>query len=75
MDNPSLVSGDFVRLVLGGPVMLVKSLVVAPEHPSEAICQWFSDSSELQQGEFRLEHLVVVPAPKIARKLSEKRKK
>ena len=67
-------SGDFVRFVLGGPVMLVKTIDVPdPAFLQQVTCQWFTDDGQFQEFRFLPEHLVPAKAPKSTKKNKNKR--
>lgn len=56
-------SGDFVRTVLGGPVMLVKGIATAAGKKPEAICQWFAADGSYQEARFVMGHLKPADPP------------
>lgn len=49
--------GDIVTLKSGGPLMTVSG--IPNQHSSACHCQWFDQSDELQNAQFRPEALVL----------------
>ena len=63
--------GDFVRSVIGGPVMVVKSFTTQqPNTPQLVVCQWFTSDLRLQEGNLVSEQLVrATPPPELGHQL------
>jgi uncharacterized protein YodC (DUF2158 family) len=56
--------GDFVRSVIGGPVMVVKGFTSQQQNvPQLVICQWFTPDLRLQEGNLVGDQLVRATPP------------